>query len=251
LPGLTITVTGTNISTVTDARGAYVLALNPGSVTLTASIAGYTSFVTPAVVIAPGTPRTSNIRLGRVATITGRVTREDTAGGFPGVLVRIVDTNIQATTTAAGTFNLTNVAAGTVRITATTTDPRYEDFESPNITLIPGQALIYDIVMLLTNDEAEVVVPEVTALQGNFPNPFNPSTQIRFDLARAEHVTIEIFNIRGQRVKTLVNGEMEAGRHNIEWAGTDDRGRTVGSGIYFYSMKAGEYSSTRRMVLMK
>jgi len=97
----------------------------------------------------------------------------------------------------------------------------------------------------------DIVVIFQTALGGNYPNPFNPQTTIRFSLAREEHVSIEVFNIRGQRVTTLVNETRDAGEHQVVWRGTDDNGRTVGSGLYFYRMNANEYSSIRRMVLMK
>jgi len=88
-------------------------------------------------------------------------------------------------------------------------------------------------------------------LVGNFPNPFNPETTVRFTLPNEESVVLEIFNVRGQRVRTLVNGYMNSGMHNIVWNGKDDSGREVGSGVYFYRLIAGDYQSVRRMILMK
>jgi hypothetical protein len=96
-----------------------------------------------------------------------------------------------------------------------------------------------------------VIQPIINTLIGNFPNPFNPETTIRFNTAKAEHVTIDIFNIRGQRIKTLLNEYVNSGNHSIVWNGTNDNGQSVSSGVYFYQMKAGEYTSVRRMVLMK
>ncbi|MBW6513585.1 MAG: S8 family serine peptidase [Candidatus Syntrophosphaera sp.] len=90
-----------------------------------------------------------------------------------------------------------------------------------------------------------------TGLSGNFPNPFNPSTQIRFELASNDAVSIEVFNQKGQLVRTLLNTNLPAGRHQAEWNGTDDNGSPVSSGVYFYRMKSGKFSSTRKMVLMK
>lgn len=90
-----------------------------------------------------------------------------------------------------------------------------------------------------------------TTLKGNYPNPFNPETSISFELANAGKVNLDIYNVKGQKVKTLVNDVMEKGNHTINWNGTDDSGRKVGSGIYFYNMKSGKYSSTRKMILMK
>ncbi|MCL2065284.1 MAG: T9SS type A sorting domain-containing protein [Candidatus Cloacimonetes bacterium] len=94
-------------------------------------------------------------------------------------------------------------------------------------------------------------LPLYTELLGNFPNPFNPETIINFNLAEAETVTIEIYNIRGQKVKSLLNTSMDRGFHSVIWNGTDDNARSVGSGMYFYVMRAGEFSAVRRMVLLK
>jgi len=106
-----------------------------------------------------------------------------------------------------------------------------------------------------TSDFDRDIVPAVTALRGNFPNPFNPETTIKFGVRNvevgSEFVNIEIFNVRGQKVKTLVNEYFSAGEHSVVWDGRDDAGRTVGSGVYLYRMTAGEFSETRRMVLMK
>jgi len=108
-----------------------------------------------------------------------------------------------------------------------------------------------NILAWTTDEVEEVVVPLVTNLGVNFPNPFNPSTTIRFDLAKNDYVQIDVFNIRGQRVKTLINEYHEAGRFSVEWNGTDENGRQVGSGVYFYQMRTSDHLETRRMLLMK
>lgn len=94
-------------------------------------------------------------------------------------------------------------------------------------------------------------VAKATSLKGNYPNPFNPVTTISFDIAQEGHVSLDIFNVKGQKVKTLVNDRMTAGSHTIQWNGTDDNNKKVGSGIYFYNMKSGKYTNTRKMILMK
>lgn len=94
-------------------------------------------------------------------------------------------------------------------------------------------------------------VAKKTALKGNYPNPFNPETSIAFDLAQDANVAIEIFNVKGQKVRTLINDRLNAGSHSIVWNGTDDNGKNVSSGIYFFNMKSGKYTSTRKMILMK
>ena len=102
----------------------------------------------------------------------------------------------------------------------------------------------------VSNDDTTAPVLQ-TSLQGNYPNPFNPETTIRFSTAAAGPVRIDIYNARGQLVKSLMNESREAGNHSIVWNGTDNTGRSIGSGIYYYKMQAGSYTSTRKMVLMK
>ena len=85
----------------------------------------------------------------------------------------------------------------------------------------------------------------------NSPNPFNPTTEIQFSLPEALDVSIVIYNMLGQKVKTLVDERMDTGKHSRVWNGKDDKGRTVGSGIYLYRMKAGSFQQTKRMLILK
>ena len=95
------------------------------------------------------------------------------------------------------------------------------------------------------------VMPGVFTLEQNYPNPFNPSTTITFENKVAGNVEISVYNLRGQRVKSLANDNFTAGVHKVEWNGTDDNGREVASGVYFYQMKVGDMAVTKRMVMMK
>ncbi|GAB4335524.1 MAG: hypothetical protein Kow0037_15530 [Calditrichia bacterium] len=88
-------------------------------------------------------------------------------------------------------------------------------------------------------------------LMQNFPNPFNPSTTIRFALPQTEEVVLQVYNALGQRVRVLVRQRMEAGTHQIFWNGKDDAGQAVSSGIYYYQIKAGDFSQTRKMLFLK
>lgn len=98
-------------------------------------------------------------------------------------------------------------------------------------------------------NEDNVATP--TRLLGNYPNPFNPSTTISFTTAKAAPVQITIYNLKGQAVRTW-NLETEVGgNHSVQWDGLDDNGLSLSSGVYFYRMFSGAYSSTRKMVLMK
>ena len=93
--------------------------------------------------------------------------------------------------------------------------------------------------------------PETFVLAQNYPNPFNPTTRIEFGLDRAEWVTLAVYNVRGGRIATLVDGPRAAGRYPVEWNGTDEAGGPVASGIYFYRMTAGDQVRTRKMMLLK
>jgi len=95
------------------------------------------------------------------------------------------------------------------------------------------------------------LVPAITTLENNYPNPFNPSTKIEFGLNAASHVLLEIYNIKGEKVKTLINEDMAASYHTAVWNGKDDGGKAVSSGVYFYKMRTDNYQATRKMVLMK
>jgi len=97
----------------------------------------------------------------------------------------------------------------------------------------------------------DLLKPDVTALSGNYPNPFNPATTISFSNREAGQVSINIYNMKGQLVKTLINEYLEAAYHNIVWNGKDNTEKSVSSGIYFYKMKSGNYSNTKKMILMK
>ncbi len=94
--------------------------------------------------------------------------------------------------------------------------------------------------------------PTEFALLQNFPNPFNPETTIGYELAESADVTLQIYNVVGQVVRTLIAAESQAaGRYQIRWDGMDDRGVSVSSGIYFYRISAGEFQTVRKLMLLK
>jgi len=102
----------------------------------------------------------------------------------------------------------------------------------------------------VSNDD-EVIPALVNALSANYPNPFNPETTIRFSTAAKGPVSIDIYNVKGQLVRKLVDETKAAGSHKVVFDGRDNNGRSVASGIYYYRMKTGKFSSTRKMILMK
>ncbi len=120
-----------------------------------------------------------------------------------------------------------------------------------------GSSTALPKVMAFDFEEAETEnlevasIPEQFELGQNYPNPFNPSTVISFQLPVNSEVTLGIYNIAGQLVRKLVAGEMNAGQHSFTWDATNDRGARVASGVYFYVLKAGEFSAQKKLMLMK
>jgi hypothetical protein len=100
-------------------------------------------------------------------------------------------------------------------------------------------------------EPTQIEAPARTALYQNAPNPFNPTTTIRFDLARDGHVELRIYNVSGRQVRTLVNGPMERKRHKLVWDGMDDAGMPVSSGIYFYRLETADFRDTHKMVVLR
>jgi hypothetical protein len=94
-------------------------------------------------------------------------------------------------------------------------------------------------------------LPTTTVLHANMPNPFNPETTIRFNLVSESEVRLEIFDILGQRVRTLLTGTMAAGTHQVIWNGQSQDGTPLGNGVYFYRLQTGDIDQTRRMLLLK
>jgi hypothetical protein len=103
----------------------------------------------------------------------------------------------------------------------------------------------------LTNTSDVVIPRSEVMLSQNFPNPFNPTTTIQFNLPTAGDVSLNVYNVRGQLVKNLSNGHYTSGNHTVVWNGTDNNNRSVASGIYFYRLEANNNVETKRMVLLK
>ena len=94
-------------------------------------------------------------------------------------------------------------------------------------------------------------LPAEYSLEQNHPNPFNPDCQIRYALPNDADVNLSVYNVLGQKVRTLVDVFQAAGHKTVHWDGTDDIGNKMASGIYLYRIKAGEYGEAKKMILMK
>ena len=134
-----------------------------------------------------------------------------------------------------------NVVGGThaYYVTAVYTNPDGESVPSNTV----------NVTVTATDDQNNVVT--ANRLMGNYPNPFNPETTISFNVVKDAPVSIDIYNIQGQKVKTLVNNVMTAGTHTVVWRGDNNEGNKVTSGVYFCKMNAGSYTEIKKMVMMK
>ena len=104
---------------------------------------------------------------------------------------------------------------------------------------------------VLTAGSVRDGVPSEFSLGQNHPNPFNPTTAIRFALPTSSHVLLTVFNVRGQEVTRLVDRQYGPGTHRVVWDGTTSSGGTASTGVYFYKLTAGTFTDVRKMVLLK
>jgi len=103
----------------------------------------------------------------------------------------------------------------------------------------------------LSGESSQSVVPSGFILEQNYPNPFNPITEIGFSLPKMSKVNLTVYNVLGQEVITLIESSMPSGNHTVIWDGRNDLGSSVGSGIYFYRLKADDFEAKRKMILLK
>jgi len=174
-----------------------------------------------------------------------------TANGVPlqDAVVLIMETGMSVFTSEWGIYSFAEVVAGDYSIMAM--KEGYDDYSFTGLIVVAGEVTTHNIVMSPVSDSDEVAVALATGLVGNYPNPFNPETVVGFNVGKAGFVEVSVYNVRGERVRVLANGLYGAGKHHVVWDGCDDMGRGVGSGVYFYRMRAGGAVETRKMVLVK
>ncbi len=143
---------------------------------------------------------------------------------------------------AAGVGDITGDGGDEVIIGAPNADP--------SGFLYAGSAYIYGLTPTDAPEEKSNR-PGRFELSQNYPNPFNPTTTIRYFLPKGEKITLEIFNLLGERVKVLLEVEQTAGAHTAVWDGKDKNGKSLPSGIYFYRLKSNTFSETKKMIFLK
>ncbi len=191
-------------------------------------------------------------------TSAGRVygTVSDGSSGqlLAGATVKILETDNTVFTDATGSFKIGELPSGENGYTfyAASADGQHE-ITIPNVMLDDGASFEFDIVLNqpVTIDPRNPLLPSEPVLYPNYPNPFNPSTQIAFFLPENDNIRLTIYNALGQQIRTLVSGSREAGYQQITWNGRDDQGNSVESGIYFYRLSSGNFDQQRKMILVR
>ncbi|MDD4051462.1 MAG: FlgD immunoglobulin-like domain containing protein [candidate division Zixibacteria bacterium] len=177
----------------------------------------------------------SGLEIGQPQLINGASAMSLKYGNENGMLKVLVYSLEKGVTIPAGVENVFVIpihGEGSIRLTAV----QLSDYQGNPLTI---------------KNEVEPVLPKAFALHQNYPNPFNAGTVIAYELPEASEVKIEIINVLGQTVVTVLDGRESAGIHTIQWNGTDNHGTPVASGIYVYRMTAGMFLTERKMVLLK
>ena len=196
-----------------------------------------TAIELPQVVRAGGTAKTATVshsNAGIADLVTNLLIDESVTVSIP------VGQSQSGADVASGGVALDPLLAGTTVVSAS----------------VPGAATLAAsaatcVLTGVPNPTGAGAIPRALALDQNIPNPFNPTTRIRFALPAAAHVTLFVYDVRGRLVATLVDRLMPAGTADVLWNGRDDRGAAASSGVYFYRLAAGARTLTKKMVLLK
>lgn len=128
----------------------------------------------------------------------------------------------------------------------------FDDFQLPMQVTWTNFGDVIDLSPLISSVGGELTsFPKTYQLSMNYPNPFNPETTIKYQLPKANYVSLKIYNLLGQHVRTLVAEEKQAGYYQINWNGKDNQGNSVSSGIYLYELKSSNFQRTRKMLILR
>ena len=204
----------------------------------------YNYMVVPYNSVGDSDPTTSNTVFIGPGTISGTV---EIMNGFGSVEDVVIEADGETTNPFANGTYFIELDPGIYDVTATLTGYGSETIE--DVEVIEGSATTGVNFWLVTDSEDIIVA--ATRLDNNYPNPFNPVTNIAYSIKGTSNVTIEVYNLKGQLIKTLINGIKGTGDYTAIWDGTDTSNKPVSSGVYFYKMRTDNYTATKKMILMK
>jgi hypothetical protein len=147
-----------------------------------------------------------------------------------------------------------NIQVGTLEFISS--EKGKEDLASGDITLYDAEVMDRNgIIRAMRNaellNEGDEVPIHKTSLSFNYPNPFNPTTVIRYEIAAPGHVNLSIFDVNGRLVRTLVDSFQKSDRYKVTWDGKNNLGTKTASGVYFYRLKTGQFTQSRKLVILK
>ncbi len=207
---------------------------------LPSAAAGYTSI--------NGSVSTSSTTGGGMTGVSGAIVyATDANGNVAGYGVSGSNGDYTIAGLAPGTYDVFTEAVGFTSSSTSTSSPTYSTTGSPapstsNFTVSPETP---------TAVQQKPIQPTNYTLDQNYPNPFNPTTQIAFSIPQEEHVTIAIYNILGERVATLLSGNLSAGSHLVTWNARNSSGEMLPTGVYFYQLSTPHFTAVKKMLLLK
>ncbi len=224
------------------------------------TVAGINIYVKPLVNSAVGyTSVYGEISVNVSASGSANLQKAEVTAALSGGVVYALDASGSVAgygfTTSTGSYSIVDLAPGTYTISteapgyssgSSTASPTYDASGNPQ----PANAS-YSVNSVTLVDNKTGLQPTGYALEQNYPNPFNPSTQIVFSIPQDQRVTVAIYNILGQKVATLLDNTLTAGTHAVTWAGRDDNGFVVPSGVYLYRISTTNFTAVKKMMLLK
>ena len=192
---------------------------------------------------------------GATQVMVGVMRMPAEAGGTEGGHVFADEVYMHVPLTATGVFvTHEDIASAAIDLGLEEMTWTWDVWTSDGFEMTPSSSGPRELVVTVDADLVGIdggTLPQEFALHNNYPNPFNPVTNILYDIPEVSDVTLEIYNVMGQRVRTLVQGSHQPGRYQIVWNATNDLGQALSSGMYVYRIQAGDFVSVKKLVLMK
>jgi hypothetical protein len=192
------------------------------------------TFKTCAPVITAYTPEDLSVVLDSSSPVDFSITAEDKDTGISSLEIKWF-VNGDLSQSGGTDFNMPFEKAGIYEVRAVVSDGYDED------------SVTWSVTQTGINEN----IPLSTKLYQNYPNPFNPSTVIRFDISTGSFASLNIFNSRGQNVRSLLDSNLKPGSYSVAWDGKDDNGGVLSSGIYYYTLRSENYTKTNKMLMFK